>query len=139
MRVGGGVKVFGNEAVSGLAFNFSAGLSNVHSDSHGFTYTGAVDNLPKQAQGYGFSWNLAVNASHKDMPTDGDEPTENQFWIVGYEVSDVTRPAVGAVSGLAATGSTDSSVTLSWDDVLQPDSGYNYAVSMLNSNGQTGD
>lgn len=139
VKAGGGLGFLGNKATAGVVFDFSAGWGSVTSSSRGFTFEGAVDNLPEEARDYGFSWKLAVNKSHREMPTDGTKPSENQFWIIGYEVSDVTRPAVGAVSGLSATASTDSSVTLSWDDVLEAGGSYNYGIGMLNGNGQLSD
>lgn len=137
-RVGVGGGLGKNEATAGLVFGLRGGLSTLMSSSRGFSFEGAVDNLPEQAEGYGFAWKLAVNKSHEMMPQFGDEPTEGQFWIVGYEVSDVTTPDVRAVSGLTLTGATDHSVTLSWNDARLPE-GYRYAVAILSDSGTLSD
>lgn len=68
------------------------------------------------------------------MPDNGEKPSDNQFWIVGYEVDNVSKPKVPAVSGLTATAVTDHSVTLSWDAASLP-SGYQYEVAMRDPNG----
>lgn len=135
LKLGGGFKIGSLvEASAGAIFGVSGGYSHITSHAKGFTFKGAVDNLPAQADGYGFGWELAVNKSHKEMDTDDLDIDDNQFWIVGYEVNGVTKPQAPAVSGLTATAVTDHSVTLSWDEAELP-AGYQYEVAMRDPNG----
>lgn len=139
LQIGAGFGLGGNELVTGAVFELSGGYTTLQSSSTGFSFTGTVDNLPEAADRYGFSWRLAVDQSSSDMPTDGTRPATNQFWIVGYDVTNVKQPEVPMVSGFAMTGASydattgKDAVTLSWNDILTSDqkaNGYKYAVAM---------
>ncbi len=139
LQIGAGFGIGKNEIVTGMVFELSGGYTTLKSSSTGFSFTGTVDNLPEAAEGYGFSWRLAVDQSSSDMPVDGTRPATNQFWIVGYDVTDVKQPEVPMVSGFATTGASYDSATgkdaviLSWNDILTPNqkaNGYKYAVAM---------
>ena len=139
LQIGAGFGIGENEIVTGMVFGLSGGYTTLRSSSTGFSFTGTVDNLPEAAEGYGFSWRLAVDQSSSDMPVDGTRPATNQFWIVGYDVTNVKQPEVPMVSGFATTGTGydattgKDAVTLSWNDILTSDqkaNGYRYAVAM---------
>ena len=139
VQIGAGFGIGGSEAVTGAVFDLSAGDSTLMSSSTGFSFTGTVDNLPEAADGYGFSWRLAVDKSSSDMPGDGTRPSTNQFWIVGYDVTNVKQPEVPMVSGFSTTGTVydaatgKDAATLSWNDILTSDQkakGYKYVVAM---------
>ena len=131
MRVGLGGKILGNEVMFGVTAEVGGGISSVTSKASGSSFEGAVDNLPEEAEGYGFDWKLVVNKYKGDT---------GEVWIVGYEVPSATvqRPLARVVSGLTATKATDHSLTLSWDDVLAG-TDYNYAIAMLDANGRLSD
>ena len=139
LQIGAGFGLGENEFVTGTVFELSGGYATLQSSCTGFSFTGTVDNLPEAAEGYGFSWRLAVDQSSSDMPTDGTRPATNQFWIVGYDVTNVKQPEVPMVSGVAMTGASydaatgKDAVTLSWNDILTSDqktNGYTYVVAM---------
>ena len=143
LQIGAGFGIGENEIVTGMVFGLSGGYTTLRSSSTGFSFTGTVDNLPEAAEGYGFSWRLAVDQSSSDMPVDGTRPATNQFWIVGYDVTNVKQPEVPMVSGFATTGTGydattgKDAVTLSWNDILTSDqkaNGYRYAVAMYPAN-----
>lgn len=135
---GWGVGFLGNEGLAGVCFDASAGGSHITSNATGFDFEGLVDNVPEKAEGRSFDWQLRVCKSDEKMPDDGTKPSDNQYWIVGYAVSNVTTDGVGAVSGLAVTGTTDHSVTLSWNPTLKDDSPYQYGVVMVAQDGTGG-
>ncbi|MBE5941483.1 MAG: hypothetical protein E7264_02965 [Lachnospiraceae bacterium] len=106
-KVGAGVGIFGTEMKSGVTASVNGGVSFAKSYSEGISYTGVVDNLPSEADQYGFSWKLMVNQAYLNGK-------DNPVWIVGYDVINVYQPPT-IPQNLAVTGVTDDSVVLEWD------------------------
>ena len=82
-KVGAGGGGLGNELMFGAMGNIAASGSGGWSRTEGTSFSGTVDALPEEAEGYSFSWRLLVNQAALGG---------NDVWVVGYDVKDVVQP-----------------------------------------------
>lgn len=104
-KVGLGAGLFGTGGKAGVTSNQHIGVTAGWSSSKETDYSGTVDNLPKDAAGYSFSWRLIVNTAKLNG---------NKIWLVGYDVQGVSEPPK-MPQNLRVEGVTANSVTLSWE------------------------
>ena len=114
-KVGAGVGFFGTDMKSGVTASLGAGVCIVRSSSKGLTFSGTVDNLPKEAKdyNYSFNWNLRVHSTLSDED-DAKDSNENGIWIIGYDIKDTIQPPK-IPQNLAVTEITSDTVTLEWE------------------------
>lgn len=137
-RLGWDAKFLGNGGGAGIVAGFDAAYTHFSSTGVGTRYGGTVDNLPKDAKGYNFDWELVAKVlpdklTDKKLDTSGyvrylnDDGTPQGIWLVGFEVTNMQQPKLAMVHNVAVkevgeeagdTADTSSAtVTLTWDEV----------------------
>ncbi len=141
------------EAGAGAVFGFEGGYTTMTTTSNGTTFGGSVDNLPDDATGYGFTWQLVSKyyPGKFEIESDGtksltryvnDNNDPQGVWLVGFVATDVQKPDLPMVDNLAVQQVNDTSVVLTWDpadgiDKLSPQKYPNvqYIVYRVSENG----
>ena len=107
LKVGGGGGFLGNSTKVGVTSSTEAGYSHTESTTKGMSFSGTVDNVPKDCPDYLFDWKLMVgetNITSSNCPT----------YIVGYDVRNVDRPPYMPMD-LSVKNVTKNSISLSWE------------------------
>ncbi len=107
LKVGGGGGFLGNSTKVGVTSSTEAGYSHTESTTKGMSFSGTVDNVPKDCPDYLFDWKLMVgetNITSSNCPT----------YIVGYDVRNVDRPPYMPMD-LSVKNATKNSISLSWE------------------------
>lgn len=113
----GGVTV---GVLAGLGTTAGGGVSSSQSNS----YSATVDNLPKDASKYGFSWQFGWRNAKLN---------NNDVLVLEYQIKDVAQ-LPSPPKNLRVESVTSDSVTLSWDPVTGAGA---YKIYQLDSTGKT--
>ena len=113
----GGVTV---GVLAGLGTTAGGGISSSQSNS----YSATVDNLPKDASKYGFSWQFGWRNAKLN---------NNDVLVLEYQIKDVAQ-LPSPPKNLRVESVTSDSVTLSWDPVTGAGA---YKIYQLDSTGKT--
>lgn len=111
VKAGAGGGFLGNNAKAGVTSHTEAGFGTTTSSSEGMSFSGTVDNVPRDCSDYTFDWKLIVNTARLNS-------SGNPVWVIGYDVRGVERPPYMPM-GLTVTDATKNSISLTWDSVEQ--------------------
>lgn len=119
-KVGAGAGGLTVGVLAGFGANAGGGISTSSSKS----YSATVDNLPKDADGYGFSWRFGYRKAKLN---------NNDVLVLEYEQKG-TYAKPSPPKNLRVESVTSNSVTLSWDPVTGAGA---YKIYQLDSTGKT--
>ncbi|MGN0394851.1 MAG: fibronectin type III domain-containing protein, partial [Coprococcus sp.] len=109
VKAGAGGGFLGNNAKAGVTSHTEAGFGTATANSEGMSFSGTVDNVPRDCSDFTFDWKLIVNSARLNG-------SGNPVWVVGYDVRGVERPPYMPM-GLTVTDATKNSISLAWDPV----------------------
>ena len=119
-KVGAGAGGLTVGVLAGFGANAGGGISTSSSKS----YSATVDNLPKDASKYGFSWQFGWRNAKLN---------NNDVLVLEYQIKDVAQ-LPSPPKNLRVESVTSDSVTLSWDPVTGAGA---YKIYQLDSTGKT--
>ena len=119
-KVGAGAGGLTVGVLAGFGANAGGGISTSSSKS----YSATVDNLPKDASNYGFSWQFGYRKAKLN---------NNDVLVLEYQIKDVAQ-LPSPPKNLRVESVTSDSVTLSWDPVTGAGA---YKIYQLDSTGKT--
>ena len=119
-KVGAGAGGLTVGVLAGFGANAGGGISTSSSKS----YSATVDNLPKDASQYGFSWQFGWRNAKLN---------NNDVLVLEYQIKDVAQ-LPSPPKNLRVESVTSDSVTLSWDPVTGAGA---YKIYQLDSTGKT--
>ena len=119
-KVGAGAGGLTVGVLAGFGANAGGGISTSSSKS----YSATVDNLPKDASNYGFSWQFGWRNAKLN---------NNDVLVLEYQIKDVAQ-LPSPPKNLRVESVTSDSVTLSWDPVTGAGA---YKIYQLDSTGKT--
>ena len=119
-KVGAGAGGLTVGVLAGFGANAGGGISTSSSKS----FSATVDNLPKDADGYGFSWRFGYRKAKLN---------NNDVLVLEYQIKDVAQ-LPSPPKNLRVESVTSDSVTLSWDPVTGAGA---YKIYQLDSTGKT--
>ena len=119
-KVGAGAGGLTVGVLAGFGANAGGGISSSSSKS----YSATVDNLPKDASKYGFSWQFGWRNARLN---------NNDVLVLEYQIKDVAQ-LPSPPKNLRVESVTSNSVTLSWDPVTGAGA---YKIYQLDSTGKT--
>ena len=119
-KVGAGAGGLTVGVLAGFGANAGGGISSSSSKS----YSATVDNLPKDASKYGFSWQFGWRNAKLN---------NNDVLVLEYQIKDVAQ-LPSPPKNLRVESVTSDSVTLSWDPVTGAGA---YKIYQLDSTGKT--
>ena len=119
-KVGAGAGGLTVGVLAGFGANAGGGISTSSSKS----YSATVDNLPKDASNYGFSWQFGWRNAKLN---------NNDVLVLEYQIKDVAQ-LPSPPKNLRVESVTSDSVTLSWDPVTGAGA---YNIYQVGSDGET--
>lgn len=105
IKAGVGTGFLGNGGTAGMVASTSADSGYVRSNMNGVTYTGAVDNLPEEADEFSTNWQFGISQAKLN---------NEDIMVVGYKTSNIVQPPASPAN-LTVTDTASDSMTLQWE------------------------